>query len=493
MKIAVGGIHTECSTYSPLLQVERDFRVSQGSELLTQLGLTEIRFPGTNFRPLFHARAIPGGPVSPECYRAFKTRFLDGLSRELPLDGVLLIMHGAMHVPGLEDVEGDWITAVRELVGPDLPIAVSYDLHGNVTQKIIDQIDIFCAYRTAPHIDVLATHHRAAGHLLDQLRGGDRRFVAWTPVPVLLPGERTSTADQPARQLYEALPEYDLRPGICDANLMIGYVWADTPRATAAAVVTGTDPEAVTETANEIALAYWRNRDRFEFGVPTKALQDCLDDAATARSNPFILADSGDNPTGGGVGDRTDVLKAWLDRNLQGGVFAGIADPDATAKAWEAEPGSVLLLRIGGALGSDCDVVTATVHVGRKAGSLEDATREVLVQIAGNAVILTERRRPFHDLDDFRKFGIEPASEKYLIVKSGYLSPELAPLANPSCMALTDGAVHQDIPALSNRLRPSPSFPFQPEFDWTPKIRFSGRVSQGKHTSWRRPPHSTFG
>ncbi|MCX2722876.1 M81 family metallopeptidase [Roseibium salinum] len=475
MKIAVGGIHTECSTYSPLLQTIDDFNVTRGTALQDQLGLDADHFADATFAPLFHARSLPGGPVSPDCYRTFKSQFLTELEAALPLDGVLLIMHGAMHVPGLEDVEGDWISAVRRLVGPEIPIAVSYDLHGNVTQKIVDQIDIFCAYRTAPHIDVRETHLRAAGNLLDQLRGGPRRMVAWAPVPVLHPGEKTSTADEPARSLYAGLPEFDRRPGVCDANLMVGYVWADSGRTTAAAVVTGSQPEAAAKAAEEIASSYWANRARFAFGVPAKPLAECLSDAEAATTAPFILADSGDNPTGGGVGDRTDVLKAWLERGLTGAVFAGIADPDATGTAWAAGDGETVRISIGGAFGSDCPRLTANVTVKRSAGS--EGSREVLVEIGGNLLVLTERRRPFHKLDDFRRFGIEPGNVRYLIVKSGYLSPELSPLANPARMALTDGAVNQDIRALTNLHRPTPSYPFQSRFDWEPLARVSARAS----------------
>ncbi|POF29313.1 M81 family metallopeptidase [Roseibium marinum] len=476
MKIAVGGIHTECSTYSPLLQTMDDFRILRGVELLQVTGLGDNRFPDADFLPLFQARSIPGGPVEPTCYLTFKSRFLQELKAALPLEGVLLIMHGAMHVPGLDDVEGDWISAVRETVGPDIPIAVSYDLHGNVTQRIVDQIDIFCAYRTAPHIDVCETHLRAAGNLVDQLRGGPRRMVAWAPVPVLHPGERTSTEDEPAASLYTALSAFDRRSGVSDANLMIGYVWADTARATAAAVVTGTDPDAAAEAAKEIAAAYWANRAGFDFGVPAKPLPDCLEEAAVTSGGPFILADSGDNPTGGGVGDRSDVLALWLERGLQGGVFAGIADPRSVTKVWSCDEGTSVELSIGGAFGSDCPEVAAQVTVGRKIGSEENSDREVLVYICGNSLILTEKRRPFHNLEDFRRFGIEPKEAPVLIVKSGYLSPELAPLANPARMALTDGAVNQDICALINKHRTSPSYPFQTGFDWHPVVRLSSRV-----------------
>ncbi|MEO9528584.1 M81 family metallopeptidase [Roseibium sp.] len=476
MKIVLGGIHTECSTYSPLVQTADDFRIVRGRALLEYCGLDGDRFQDVSFKPLFHARAIPGGPVAPDCYTGFKTAFLEELTAALPVDGVLLIMHGAMHVPGIEDTEGDWISAVRALVGQDVPIAVSYDLHGNVTQKIIDQIDIFCAYRTAPHIDVRQTHVRAAAQLVDQLRGGARRCVGWAPVPVLHPGERTSTEDEPARSLYRQLPDIDRQTGICDANLMIGYVWADSARATAAAVVTGTDRDAIGRAASDIAQGYWTARARFDFGVPAKTLDECLDDAASASTGPFVLADSGDNPTGGGVGDRTDVLHAWLARGLTEGVFAAIADPSAVKSAWNAVEGTPLSLRIGGSFGSPCPPVSAAAIVRKKLGEGTSADREVLVEIAGNLVILTERRKPFHDLSDFARFEIDPEKARFLIVKSGYLSPQLAPIANPSRMALTEGAVHQAISELSNTRRPFPCHPFQQDFQWHPAPHLSKRA-----------------
>jgi microcystin degradation protein MlrC len=477
MKIVVGGIHTECSTYSPLLQTAKDFRVVEGEALLKQVGLNRKQFGDADFCPLFHARSIPGGPVSQDCYVNFKRRFLRELENSLPVDGVLLIMHGAMHVPGMEDVEGDWISAVRDLVGDAPPIAVSYDLHGNVTQRIVDQIDIFCAYRTAPHIDVKETHLRAASLLVDQLQGGRRESVAWAPIPVLLPGERTSTEDEPAKSLYASLPKYDRRQDVSDANLMVGYVWADVGRATAAAVVTASAPAAAKLAAEEIATAYWAQRSAFEFGVPTKSLEKCLEAAEHAKTFPFILADSGDNPTGGGVGDRSDVLAAWLKRGLKDGVFAGIADPKAIDNAWDTPVGATIELSIGGALGSSCQCVTAEGTIERKIGSKQAGDRKLLARISNNLLILTEQRCPFHNLADFRSLGIEPSSCKYLIVKSGYLSPELASLANPPCMALTDGAVNQEILALTNLQRHSPSYPFQQDFAWKAEARLSRRVN----------------
>ena len=476
LRIAVGGIHTECSTYSPVLMTAEDFRVLRGADLPAADYFAFLPRPDVTLLPLLHARAVPGGPVAAPTYAAFRAEFLDRLRAALPLDGVYLAMHGAMHVDGMEDAEGDWIGAVREIVGPDVPIATSYDLHGNLSQRIIDAIDIFSAYRTAPHIDVRETMEAAYDMLLRHLRGAPRPGVAWAPVPLLLPGERSSTEDEPARSLYAALPAFDARPGILRADLMIGYVWADEPRATAAAVVTATDRAAALAAAEEIAARFWSARDAFRFGPVTGPLPEMLDRAAAATTRPVILADSGDNPTGGGVGDRADVLAALLARGWQGALLAGITDRPAVEACFAAGEGATLPLahrrqprpRQPPRPRRRPRPPPRRPRRRRRAPGRRRHRR-------GLTLVLAARRRPYHDLADFTRLGLDPAAARLLVVKSGYLSPELAPLANPNLMALTDGVVNQDIPRLPNRRRRPGTLPFEPNPDFRPRAIPSAR------------------
>jgi microcystin degradation protein MlrC len=475
MRIAVGGIHTECSTSSPVLMKVEDFRVLRGSDLLEAEYFSFLHEDNIEHVPLLHARAVPGGPVSRAAYEAFKTEFLERLQASLPIDGLYLAMHGAMNVESMDDAEGDWISAARAVVGSDCPIATSYDLHGNVSQKIVDQIDIFAGYRTAPHIDVRETMVRAWSMLVRMLKTGERPGIAWVPVPVLLPGEKTSTEDEPAKGLYEQLPHFDSRSGIWDANLMVGYVWADEPRATACAIVTGTDRAAAAKTAEEIAQRYWDAREAFSFGPPTGPLEEILDIAAKTRTSPIILADSGDNPTGGGVGDRADVLKALVARQWQDALIAGITDKPAVDACFAAGQAGRLNLRIGGSL----DPASPAVELDVEVIALDDpgvpAERQAVTRSGGITVVLAARRRPYHTIADFTRLGLDPHKVRLLVVKSGYLSPELAPIANPNLMALTDGVINQDIEQLPNERRPSPTYPFDKHFTYSPTARLSAR------------------
>ncbi|GAA4020218.1 M81 family metallopeptidase [Deinococcus rubellus] len=477
MRIAVGGIHTECSTYNPVLAETDQFNVYRGDELLEQSNFQFLQAFTGEVLPTLHARAIPGGPVAQATYQALKTEFLDRLRGALPLDGVYLALHGAMFVDGLQDAEGDWIAATRSVVGEECLIAASYDLHGNVSQRVVDHLDLFTAYRTAPHIDVMETQQRAFELLVLSLEQSVRPGLVWVPVPVLLPGERTSTEDQPAADLYADLADLSARPGVMDVSLLVGYVWADEPRATASVVVTGTDRREMERLASGLAQRYWDAKTDFSFGSLAGSIPECVRWAAESQTQPVILADSGDNPTGGGVGDRADVLREVLAQQLSGVILAAITDEAAVQRCFEAGLGAAVTLKVGGSLDPSSFPVDIQGTVTQLCGE-GGSDREAVVVTEGVELVLAARRRPYHHLSDFQRLHLRPEEARVLVVKSGYLSPELAPLANPSLMALSSGVVDQDIPRLIRTQTMRPMFPFDAQFDWTPTPTASARMER---------------
>src|SRR5262249_3307944 len=159
-----------------------------------------------SFHPTLLATAVPGGPVERETYHELKAEFLRRITTLLPLDGLYLPRHGAMHVEGVQDAEGDWISAARQVVGQDCLITASFDLHGNLSRRVIDNLDMLSAFRTAPHIDREDTAKRACDMLVHCLDQRIRPTLMWSPIPVLMPGERTSTLYEPAKHLWAQLP-----------------------------------------------------------------------------------------------------------------------------------------------------------------------------------------------------------------------------------------------------------------------------------------------
>ncbi|MBB3658761.1 microcystin degradation protein MlrC [Rhizobium sp. BK650] len=476
MRIAVGGIHIECSTYNPVLNEEKDFRVVRGEGLLAIPYFAFLKDYDAEFLPTIHARAIAGGPVARHTYEAFKAEFLDRLKSLLPLDGLYLAMHGAMYVEGMEDAEGDWISSARALVGDDCMVSASYDLHGNVTQRILDALDMYSTYRTAPHIDVEETMRRAVSMLVKSLKTGIKPTLLWAPIPVVLPGERTSTVDEPAKSLYAELPGIDALDGVWDASLMVGYVWADEPRATAAAIMTGTDRTVLEREAKRMAKAYWDAREKFVFGCETGSVEECVAKAIASPTGPVVLAESGDNPTGGGVGDRAEVLAELIAKGATGVVFAGIADKAATEACYAAGVGATLHLTIGASLDTKGSKPVTGRFMVRFLHDTTDATdRQAVVSIGGIDLVLSAKRRPYHNIIDFTRLGLDPHKAKIVVVKSGYLSPELAPIANPSLMALSAGVVDQFVERLPRLRKQHPTYPFDKDFSYAPQVFLSAR------------------
>lgn len=476
MRIAFGGYHIECSTYNPVLTPEEEFTVHRGEALLEAPAFGFLKEYDAQFLPTLHARAVPAGPIERKTYDRLKGEFLDRLHAFGPIDGLYLALHGASFVEGMEDAEGDWVSAAREVVGPEVPITASFDLHGNLSPRIIDSLDFFSTYRTAPHIDVEETSRRAVLMLLRHLQTDEDAYLCWCPIPVVLPGERTSTEDEPARSLYARLPAMDSLRGIWDASLMVGYVWADESRATAAAVMTGTDKAAMEAAAVELAQAYWDARNDFAFGSKTGTIAECVGWAIESRTQPVVLADSGDNPTAGGVGDRAEVLAALLGAKAEGVIVAGIADRPATEKAYAAGVGAAVNVSIGATLfpGGSTPVVVDAIVIALDA-TPKAADRQAVLRIGGIDLMVAARRRPYHEIADFTALGLDPKTARIVVVKSGYLSPELAPLANPSLMALSPGVVDQFVERLPRHRYDHKIFPGDTDFSYTPKVFWSKR------------------
>ena len=476
-RIAVGGFHIECSTYNPVMTAGPDFRALRSESLSASPYFAFLKNFPASFIPLVHVRAIAGGPVVRSYYETIKSELLQGLDGAGAIDGVYLAMHGALFVDGMEDAEGDLITAIRRKIGPDRMISVSYDLHGNVSQAVIDAIDMFSTYRTAPHIDVEETMRRSVSMLVEAIERRQTPFVVWCPIPVLLPGEQTSTLDEPAKSLYASLPSVEQETGAWDASLMVGYVWADEPRATAAAVLTGVEVSRLSAGAEQLASQYWDARHAFAFGSWTGSIEACIDRATQSPRRPFVIADSGDNPTGGGVGDRPDVLRALLERGRRNVIVAGIADAPATNMAYEAGVHGVIQAKIGATLdprgGPPVSISGVVVHLA-KAAQLSE--RLAVIAVQGVMLVLTATRRPFHNLGDFHAIGLEPELADIIVVKSGYLSPDMQALAKQDAMALSPGVVDQGIERLPRRRASRLIFPFDRALDWRPNARLSKRA-----------------
>ncbi|NUR85416.1 MAG: M81 family metallopeptidase [Nonomuraea sp.] len=462
MRIAIGGIHIESSTFSPHFSGEDDFEVTRGQALLDRYSwLDEPWAAGVEWVPLVHARALPGGAVLPEAYDGWKAEILAGLSQG-SFDGMLLDIHGAMSVVGRQDAEGDLVAGIRGVIGEGPLISTAMDLHGNVSTDFFAACDLLTCYRTAPHVDVWETRERAARNLVEALESGQRPHKALVHVPILLPGEMTSTRIEPARSLYARIPEIEARPGVIDAAIWIGFAWADEPRCMGAVVATGTSGEAADLAARELGEAFWAAREDFAFVAPTGTMDECLDAALKSADKPYFISDSGDNPGAGGADDTTYALARMLDRpevRARRAVFASLFDPRAVAELDGFAVGEPVSVRAGGRIDGREPGPVLLEGVLEAVADDPDGGRVASVRVEGVSVFLTSRRMQYRLLESYRRLGVDVAGADLVTVKIGYLEPELYEAARGWMLALTPGGVDQDLARLPYENLKRPIFP----------------------------------
>jgi microcystin degradation protein MlrC len=473
-RIAIAGMAIESSIYAAHRAGYRDFDVREGSAVVDRYAFLANGTPlgdAAEWVGLFYARSIPGGRVLREVYDDFRARILADLAQEGPFDGLYLDLHGAMSVEGMDDAEGDLVDAIRGVIGPEPIISAPMDLHGNVSERLALGVDLPTAYRLAPHEDAWETRERAARNLLTWLDRDDRPRRAWVRVPILLPGEKTSTRVEPARSLYAGLADVERQPGVTDASIWIGYAWADEPRCHASVLVSGDDEPTIAGHAATLARRLWDARDDFSFVGPTGTLAEGvlagLAHRARGGARPYLVSDSGDNPGAGGTGDVTWALTELLampeltQADSPVVLVASIFDEVAIEELFAARPGESVTVSAGARVD---DRVCGPVRIEGEVVSLHegdpDAGRIAVVRRGGIRAVITEFRKAFHDTADFRAIGLEPTEADVIVTKIGYLEPTLHDVAQGWTLALTPGPVDQDLERLGHSRIMRPMHPF---------------------------------
>jgi microcystin degradation protein MlrC len=476
-KIAIAGLAIESSTFSPAKTEAESFLARQGNAVFDYYPFLKEGSPqrkAAQWSPTLRGHALPGGIVTRKAYDSLVGKTLSLLAKELPLDGLFFDIHGAMSVEGLDDPEGDFIKQIRDLIGTETLISTSMDLHGNVSERLAKHTDLITCYRMAPHEDALESKQRAVDNLLNRLISGKGKpkYKAWIPVPILLPGEKTSTRIEPGKSLYAQVQPQTEKQGVIDAAIWIGYAWADEPRNHAVVMVTGDDKKAVSTSAEKLAQSFWDVRDQFEFVAPTANLETSLSYALNSDKKPYIISDMGDNPTAGGAGDVTWTLKELLKykafKSISGPelIYASIPGPKMIEAALKAGVNKKVSALVGAQVDDRfappirLNGIVEAIHQGDVHAEIE-----VVIRVGSIRVIVTKKRKPYHREKDFTQLGLNPKKADIVVVKIGYLVPELYDMRGDWIMALTPGGVDQDLKRLNYKRIKRPMFPLDENMD----------------------------
>jgi len=446
-RIAIAGFQHESNSFAPFGAGYEDFvkadgwpALAEGEEIFRVFGNLNIPIGGFvqhaaddwELVPLLWCSAEPCGPVADAAFERIAARICDGLAAAGHLDGVLLDLHGAAVTETFEDAEGELLRRVRAIVGPQVPVVVTLDLHANVTEAMVGHADAITLYRTYPHVDMADTARRAVG-LLRRLLGGQPLVKAWRKLPFMMPLSSQCTTLEPCRSLYGSLGARE-RDGVLSIDFAAGFPPADIFECGPALVVYG-ESEVAAEGAAEAFLQDILTVEAEFDGrlVPAReAVRQAIAEGRPGR--PVILADVQDNAGAGATSDTTTLLRALIDQRAQNAVLALLWDP-ATADRVHAEGvGGELTLALGGRYGDPGGPLVSRVRVealsdgnipcqGAMLGGVTvalgpTALLRVLDGGADLRVAICSQRFQCMDQAVLRALGVEPKDQAILAIKS---------------------------------------------------------------------------
>lgn len=469
------GIRHESNTFSTLLTKESDFKVLRGADVLKDELWADV-FKNANIElvPTLHAYAWPGGVVERSAFDNFMNEILADIKRAGHLDGIYMDMHGALHVDGYEDAQATLLQKIRDEAGKDILIAGSFDLHGNLSPDFVKNIDLITAYRTAPHRDGAETKARAAQMLTDALKYGWKPHIEYVVIPILAPGEKSITEVEPLHSIYAQIPDVAKKEGLIDASIFAGYCWADLPRSAMRVFVVAKDKKYSHEARSEairLAQQIWNSRDKLKLDVPSGSIDEMIVKSEQYPDKTVFISDSGDNTTAGAPGDNTQVLEALLRHEIKNVLVAGIVDPEALKQCIHAGVGSDISLNLGGKVdyvfGKPLEIKAKVLFL--SPDSVMNTNRgAAVIETDGVKMVILNARRSFVEINDFKEVGLNPLDFRIVVVKLGYLYPELRDIAPVHLMALTTGFCNLDMRTLPFKHVHRPSYPLNPDMVWNP-------------------------
>ena len=439
VRAVIAMMEHETNTFSPVPTPLERFGVLTGADVVRQMKgtgtglgafLDVAEAQGMEMVTPIAGNAAPSGPVQAGAYAAMCDAICDAVSAGC--DVCMLDLHGAMVTETTDDGEGSLLSRLRA-IAPDLPIAVSLDLHANLSDAIVDNCTVLVGYKTYPHVDMYETGAHAARIMVRTLAGEANPVMCWGARPILAQTLRMGHDDHPMGTLIE-LARMEENNGLLAASVFGGFPLADVHDAGLSVVTVANGNRAAAEAARERLLAAaWRERAEFVFHA--EALSRSVEQAKNLTEGPVILLDHADNSASGGTQDTVAVLREVIEQGLQDVAMFAICDPQAVREMTAAGVGSSVQLALGGKLDmpaigrpgeplqlsgrvralTDGDF-RITVPMGR--GTLMSMGPSAVLDTGSVQVVVISRHTEPYDLGCFRSVGIEPTHKRYLILKS---------------------------------------------------------------------------
>jgi microcystin degradation protein MlrC len=473
-RIFVTGISQESNSFNPLKSTYDDFVITKGSKFREMPGPKTLIDAGYEVIESVWARAVPGGTLKFEDFMIIVSEMLEPLVNDVKgFDGVFLPLHGALDVEHVGSGEAYLVSIIREYVGPNVPISVALDMHANNMYTLAGSCNIIYGYRTAPHIDVIATHVRSAKLLIKAIEEDVLPRTRILRIPFMMPGENFMTSSGLGKEVIDMLPSIEEAKGVWCSSYFVGMAWVDCPQNGAAIVISGLgNMDEGMEKAEAIARFIWDNHDRFGYqGYAVEPLEGIEFVKKHHGNGLVIISDSADNITAGGAGDNAYVLDLFLHNGIQKALFACIVDPIAVEKCLKYKVGDVLDIEIGGAFDTNSTkvllpgtTIKAATFVSSSTPSqlADDRPNSVVLSYHGIDILLFDKRKPVFSEVTLNENGLTLHDYEVIVVKQGYLEPEFNQIAAFQAMLYTTGNVDQRLERLSYDKLRRPIYPVDP-------------------------------
>ncbi len=484
-RIAIGGFQHETNTFAPSPATFDDFvragawpGLTRGEALFDAFAgfnigiagfIETARAEGHELLPLLWAQATPSAPVTEDAFNRITGQIVGDLTALQHVDAVYLDLHGAMVCAHIEDGEGEILRQVRTIVGPDVPVVASLDLHANVTPQMIALADRLVAFRTYPHVDMAETGSRAAIQVASLLRAGAARAKAFRQISFLIPVQAGCTMIEPAKSLYARLPEIERGP-VASVSFAAGFGLADIHHCGPSVFAYAADVATAERTAEDLAREVADQEPAFvgKIWSMQEAVAHAIAQGAKA-GRPIILADSQDNPGAGANSDTVGLLGELVRQDARDAVVGLLYDPEAAEAAHAAGEGAEITIPLGAKSGiPGHEPLRACYRVARVGDGVLTGTGPfykgarmqlgpmALLSLNGVSVVVASRKNQAADQAMFRHLGVEPSAQKILALKSSvHFRADFQPIAEEILLVAAPGPNPLDYSELPYRnLRP---------------------------------------
>ncbi|MCM8748069.1 M81 family metallopeptidase [Thermomicrobiaceae bacterium CFH 74404] len=437
MRLVTGGIMHETHTFASVPTTLDSFTVARGDQLWAYAGtnhslggvLDACRERGIDLVPTLFAHATPSGLVEREAFESLLDELVMRIEAALPADGIVLTLHGAMVADGYPDAEAEVVRRVRAIIGPELPVAVTLDLHANIGPEMVAGSTVVVGYDTYPHVDAAERAREAVSLLVATIEGQIQPAMMLVKTPLLPVPQAMYTERPPMKTLFERAFGLERTGAALSITIAGGFPYADVATAGMSVLaITDGDPAEAERIASEIAALAWSLREEFRVrNVPPK---EAVAEAIGYPEGPVVLVDVGDNIGGGSSGDGTVLLAELLAQGAREATVV-IADPEAVAAAFAVGVGGMVETTVGGKTDDLhgrpvpirgrvrllCD--GEFVHEGpENAGVPASMGPTAVVRVEGINLVLTSRKTAPGDLQQLKSVGIDSEKQKIIVVKA---------------------------------------------------------------------------